>query len=68
MDSKTRTPVLYIQRMRTDKKKAEELRNMGMSYEEIARTMSIPKSTLSAWFSGSDWSQKIKKELEVIAR
>lgn len=54
--------------MRKDKDQATNLRKLGKSYEEISNELRIPKSTLSAWFSGSTWSQKIKTDLSAIAR
>lgn len=39
------------------------LRKLGKSYSEIARELSIPKSTLSAWFAKSEWSRTIKDEI-----
>lgn len=54
--------------MRTDKERAIKLRKLGKSYEDIKKELRIPKSTLSGWFSGSVWSQKIKKELDATAR
>ena len=44
------------------------LRKRGKSYGEIEKELRIPKSTLSGWFGDSVWSQKIKKELDIIAR
>ena len=67
-DVENRTPVLYFESMRTDKEQAIKLRKLGKSYEAIERELRIPKSTLSGWLSGSVWSQKIKKELDAIAR
>ncbi|MDO8604075.1 MAG: hypothetical protein Q7K40_01565 [bacterium] len=52
--------------MRTDKEKATQLRRFGKSYQEIAGELGIPKSTLSAWFGASLWSQKIKDDLNVV--
>ncbi len=54
--------------MRSDKNKATNLRKSGKSYQQIERELSIPRSTLSAWFGGADWSKKIQSELESIAR
>ncbi|HAS84495.1 MAG TPA: hypothetical protein DCS23_00245 [Candidatus Yonathbacteria bacterium] len=54
--------------MRTDKDQAINLRKLGKSYEEISSKLRVPKSTLSAWFSSSGWSQKIKEDLNIIAR
>jgi len=36
--------------MRQDKEKAIKLREQGISYNEISRRLSVPKSTLSGWF------------------
>lgn len=60
--------MLYFTHMRTDKEQATNLRRLGKSYEEISGELRIPKSTLSAWFSGSIWSQKIKDDLSAVAR
>lgn len=38
--------------MRTDRNIAFKLRLSGKSYSEIQKTLSVPKSTLSGWFSG----------------
>ncbi|MEK7538681.1 MAG: hypothetical protein AAB552_02465 [Patescibacteria group bacterium] len=54
--------------MRPDKDKATALRKLGKSYKEIEQELRIPKSTLSGWFGSSDWSQKIKSEVNTIAR
>jgi len=54
--------------MRGDKDKATKLRKLGKSYQEIERELRIPKSTLSGWFSSSEWSQEIKKDLNIVAR
>ena len=49
--------------MRNDKHIAIKLRKQGKSYNKISRELGIPKSTLSEWFSGKNWSQNIKEEL-----
>ena len=49
--------------MRHDKKEAIRLRRMGKSYREIQRALKIPPSTLSDWFSKTNWSHKIKARL-----
>lgn len=49
--------------MRNDKEKATFLRHSGKSYRQIQEEMSVPRSTLSAWFGGQDWSQKIRARL-----
>ena len=53
--------------MRTDKDKAINLRKIGKSYSEIEEELKIPRSTLSAWFKGSAWSQRIKEDLSSTA-
>lgn len=49
--------------MRNDKPMATKLRKAGKSYKTIGRELNIPKSTLSEWFSGENWSKEIKKDL-----
>jgi len=49
--------------MRNDKHIAEKLRRQGKSYKKIEKELGIARSTLSDWFSGLDWSQKIKEDL-----
>lgn len=49
--------------MRKDKVKAYELRRQQKSYTEISRLLSIPKSTLAAWFQKEDWSREIRDKL-----
>jgi len=49
--------------MRNDKHIAEKSRRMGKSYRKISQELGIPKSTLSNWFSGIKWSQRIKNDL-----
>jgi len=49
--------------MRNDKHLAIQLRKRNKSYNKISEELSIPKSTLTDWFSDIKWSQKIKKEL-----
>lgn len=51
-----------------DKEQATQLRRLGKSYGEIEKELRVPRSTLSAWFSGSEWSQKIKNDLNIVAR
>lgn len=46
----------------TSKQRAIQLRLEGKSYNEISRSLGIPKSTLSGWFSKEDFSQKIRTE------
>lgn len=52
--------------MRKDKMKAVALRMQGKSYKEITRDTKIPKSTLFEWFHAESWSQKIKKQLNLL--
>jgi hypothetical protein len=49
--------------MRLDKEKALELRREGKSYREIRAALGIPMSTLSKWFSGSEWSIGLRQKL-----
>lgn len=49
--------------MRNDKEIALGLRRGGLSYYEISKTLGVPKSTLSGWFSRIDWSVELKKKL-----
>ena len=49
--------------MRTDKRVAFKLRKSGKSYQQIMRELRVPKATLSGWFSGIDWSKRLRKEL-----
>jgi hypothetical protein len=46
--------------MRKDKEKAIELRRERNSYGAIVKKLKISKGTLSTWFAGEDWSEKIK--------
>lgn len=39
------------------------MRKSGKSYKEISYALSIPKSTLSDWFSKIDWSGEIRRRL-----
>lgn len=39
------------------------LRKMGKSYKQIHAELRIPVSTLSDWFAGEEWSQKIRTRL-----
>jgi hypothetical protein len=50
--------------MRKDKDQAIILRKAGHSYNEISSVLKVPKSTLSEWFQGQDWSKKIKDKLK----
>lgn len=53
--------------MRNDRNKAFELRKSGKSYSEISKELKVPRSTLSDWLGGEEWSQKIRKELDFLA-
>lgn len=53
--------------MRTDKVKAFELRHSGKSYNEIATTLGMSRSTLSLWFKGQSFSEEIRKSLTLNA-
>lgn len=50
--------------MRTDKAEAFALRKQGKSYNEIATTLKVARSTLSNWFKGHDFSAEIKATLQ----
>lgn len=54
--------------MRNDRSKALKLRLSGKSYSEIKKTLGVPKSTLSGWFSGLELSEKNKKRILKRAR
>jgi len=45
--------------MRKDKEKIIKLRKSGKSYQEIFKITGVPKSTLSTWLSGQDWSKEV---------
>lgn len=49
--------------MRNDKHLAIKLREKGESYNKISQELEIPKTTLSSWFSGLEWSKTIREEL-----
>jgi predicted transcriptional regulator len=49
--------------MRNDKHLAIKLRKKGKSYKKIGAELGIPKSTLSGWLSGLQWTYTIKDEL-----
>ncbi len=49
--------------MRKDKEKAIQLRQQGRSYKQINHELSIPISTLAAWFKNEPWSREIKSRL-----
>ena len=42
---------------------AEDLRKQGNSYSVITKTLGVPKSTLSNWFSNKKWSRSITSQL-----
>ena len=42
---------------------AVELRKTGASYSQINRSLSVPKSTLSGWFSKLQWSKEVIERL-----
>ncbi len=44
--------------------KAIALRKKGLSYQKIFETLNVPKSTLSGWLRGKQWSTKIKAQLQ----
>ena len=62
-----RPDILMLTIMRKDKAKASFLRRQGRSYTEINNILSVPKSTLSGWFRGVAWSDKIKSTLQIQA-
>ncbi len=53
--------------MRTDKEKAFDLRASGKSYNDIAATLGMSRSTLSLWFKGHSFSEEIRKSLTLNA-
>ena len=53
--------------MRTDKEEAFDLRKSGKSYNQIAATLCMSRSTLSLWFKGHSFSEEIRKSLTVNA-
>ena len=54
--------------MRKDKEKATFLRKSGKSYQEIETEMGVPKSTLSDWFRGQNWSKELSIKLCKMAK
>lgn len=54
---------LLINFMRKDKEKAIQFRKDGLSYNEIAKKLNIPKSTLNTWLSKLIWSDDLKNQL-----
>lgn len=49
--------------MRTDKKRALDLRRQGFSFNEINKKLGIPKSTLSVWLDGFVLTAEAQKRL-----
>lgn len=49
--------------MRKDKVRAYQLRRSGKSYSQISDLLNVPKSTLSKWLSGEDWSRDLTNRL-----
>ncbi len=49
--------------MRKDKEKAQVLRKIGKSYNEIKEELGVPKATLSDWFRGQAWSKELSIKL-----
>lgn len=49
--------------MRNDKNKALKLRLQGRSYNEITKSLGVPKSTLSGWFIGLELPDSVKERL-----
>jgi len=54
--------------MRKDKEEIFKLRKSGKSYHEIQKEMGVPRSTLSEWFGGQNWSKEISRELIMKAK
>lgn len=54
--------------MRKDKTTALAMRSQGKSYRDIMAALNIPRSTLSGWLSGHEWSERIKEKLNEKAR
>lgn len=50
--------------MRNDRHLAEELRRKGHNYNYIASELGMAKSTLSTWFGGRPWSEKVRNRLD----
>lgn len=50
--------------MRKDKNQALKLRLSGKSYNEITKILSVPKSTLSEWFTGLELSTKAQDRIK----
>jgi hypothetical protein len=53
--------------MRNDKNKALKLRLQGKSYNEITKTLGVPKSTLSEWFTNLVLSKEASERLKTRA-
>ncbi len=49
--------------MRSDRKRAEEMRKLGKSYRHISRVLGVSKSTLSRWFKDELWSAVVREAL-----
>lgn len=49
--------------MRSDRKKAEEMRRAGKSYRHISRALGVSRSTLSRWFKDEIWSTVVREAL-----
>lgn len=54
--------------MRSDREAAFKLRLSGKSYSEIQRSLGVPKSTLSGWFSNVQLSDNLKNQILSRAR
>lgn len=49
--------------LRSERDRVYSLRRKNLSYLEIQKITNIPKSTLSDWLSGEEWSIKVKSKL-----
>lgn len=56
-----------VSRVRNDYEQALKLRLSGRSYSEINKTLGVPKSTLSGWFSVTELSDKARNRLRKMA-
>lgn len=54
--------------MRKDKEQAIKLRREGYSYRKIRDKLKVSVSTLSGWFSGEEWSVKVRERLTAAAQ
>lgn len=54
--------------MRKDRQQAIGLRKEGYSYRKIRDKLKVPLSTLSDWFSGEEWSKKVRDKLTAAAQ